>query len=191
MTVSPGRTTSRALVVLLLLTYGLVLGSVGGVVTARLAGYPGFPGVAPARDVPKASDGVLAGVTSSGVQRAMTALGFSCARASSTSPSHSVVCQGERTAGYDISLTVESQADGRVTSLIGRCAQTSGAATVEGCRTFIDGVPTLLYPSNATAAKPAQDWVSQNLGADTTTVIGGVYYLLQLQPVGIACAPAA
>jgi hypothetical protein len=44
---------------------------------------------------------------------------------------------------------------------------------------------------NAARAGAAQDWASQNLGADTSTVIDGVYYALQLEPLLIVCMPAA
>lgn len=187
-----GRALSRVLVALSLILYGLIVGTVGGIVVARLAGYPGSPGVSPASDVPRASDGFFKGVTRAAIEQAMTTEGYSCSRTPGrTSSPGPVVCKDQRTAGYDISLSIEYQADGRVTVLTGRCRPTSSTATVDGCGAFIGSVPGRLYPANVTRARAAQDWASQNLGADTSTVIEGVYYVMQLQPLLIVCMPAA
>src|SRR5215472_13585175 len=153
------RTLSSALVVLSLVTYGLVVGTVGGVVTARLTGYPGSPVVAPADDVPRASDGVFKGVTGLGIERTLTKAGYSCeAAGASIAPRPSRLCRDGRTADYDISLTVALRADGMATSLTGRCRPTSSTATLDGCSAFIGSVPGLLYSTNATRARAAQDW---------------------------------
>ncbi len=186
-----GKALSRVLVALSLVLYGLIVGTVGGIVVARLAGYPGSPGVSPASDVPRASDGFFKGVTRAAIEQAMTKEGYSCSRPPGRTTSPPAVCKDTRTAGYDISLSIEYQADGRVTSLTGQCRPTSSTATVESCGAFIGRVPSLLYPANVTRARAAQDWASQNLGADTSTVIEGVYYVMQLQPLLIVCMPAA
>jgi hypothetical protein len=186
------KTLSLALVVLSLVAYGLVVGTVGGVVTARLTGYPGSPVVAPAADVPRASDGLFKGVTSLGLEGVLTRAGYSCdAAGPSTTPAPPALCTDGRTAGYDISVTVGSGDKGTVTSLTGRCRPTSNTATLDGCGAFIANVPGLLYPANASRARAAQDWAAQNMGADTSTVIDGVYYLMQLEPLLIVCMPAA
>jgi hypothetical protein len=88
-------------------------------------------------------------------------------------------------------VSIAYRADGRVISLTGRCRPVSGTATVEGCGTFFGSIPGLLYLADATRAKAAQDWASQNLGADTSTIIDGVYYAVQLEPLLIICMPAA
>jgi hypothetical protein len=185
-----GSTRSGVLVVLLLVLYGVVAGTVGGVVAARLAGYPGSPAVVPAGDVPRASDALFRGLTGPGMEQALTRAGYSCVDAGGPR-SREATCADKRTADYDISLSVAIRADGRVTSLIGRCRPISGTASVDGCGAFIGSVPGLLYPANASRARAAQDWAAQNLGADTSTVIDGVYYVLQLQPLLIVCTPAA
>jgi hypothetical protein len=186
-------TLARVMVILSLAMYGLIAGTVGGVVTARLTGYPPAPVVAPAGDVPRASDGLFSGVTGPGVEQAMTKAGYSCGvEGGGASPTRSALCRDGRTADYDISLTIAYQADGgTVTSLTGRCRPISSTATVDGCGAFIGSVPGLLYPANATRSVAARDWASRNLGADASTVIDGVYYALQLQPLLIACMRAA
>lgn len=181
-----------ALVVSLLVLDGLVVGAVGGVAAARLAGFPGSPVTAPAADVPRGSDGLFREVTGPGLEQAMQKASYTCSPGMfGGAGALDTDCSDRRTADYDISLSIDYRSDGRVTSLIGRCSPVSSTATVVGCGSFIGGIPALLYPANAPRARPAQDWVSQNLGADTSTVIDGIYYVLQLQPLVIVCSPAA
>jgi hypothetical protein len=178
-------------VVLSLTLYGLAAGTVGGVVAARLMGYPGSPVVAPARDVPRGSDAVFGRVSGIAVEQTLTKAGYECdGPAGSAASTRSVLCRDRQAAGYERSLTLGFRADGGVTSLTGRCRPASGTATLDGCGAFIGGVPGVLYPANAAGAKAARNWATGNFGADTSTVIDGVYYAMQLEPLLIVCMPA-
>jgi len=182
----------RVLVVLSFVVYGLVAGTAAGVAAARLTGFPGSPPVAPAADLPKATDSVVHGVTSSGVQQALTNAGFTCA-AGGDSPIGTIVttCRDGRTAGYAISVDIDSAPGGSVRSVTGRCQRSAGGTAVDVCAPFIHSIPGLFYPGDAARATAAQDWVSHNLGADTSTEIQGIHYALQLEPLLIICLPAA
>jgi hypothetical protein len=183
---------SVRVLVVLLVVYGLVAGTAAGAVAARLAGFPGSPPVVPAADLPRATDSVVHGVTSGGVQQALTKAGFACAAGADTQIGTIVMtCRDGRTAGYAISVDIDSAPGGSVTSVVGRCQRSGGGTALDVCAPFIHGVPGLLYPGDAARAAAAQDWVSHNLGADTSTEIQGIYYALQLEPLLIVCMPAA